>query len=113
MNDVVRQVGGAFGVAIIGSVINSVYRDRMTDAVAGLPPQAAEPASDSVGAALAVSAQLGGEAGSLLLAAARAAFVDAMGIAALIAASVAFIGALLVRRFMPPRHVGESGAGSD
>jgi hypothetical protein len=103
MNDVVRMVGGAFGVAIIGSVINSVYSDRMTDATAGLPPQAAEPAGDSVGAALAVSAQLGGEAGTMLMTAAQSAFVDAMGFAALIAAAVAFAGALLVRRFMPPR----------
>jgi EmrB/QacA subfamily drug resistance transporter len=104
MNDVVRQVGGAFGVAIIGSVINSVYSDRMTDATAGLPSQAAGPAGDSVGAALAVSAQLGGEAGNVLTAAAQGAFVDAMGIAALIAAGVALVGALLVRRFMPARH---------
>ncbi len=106
MNDVVRQVGGAFGVAIIGSVINSVYSDRMTGATAGLPPQAAGPAGDSVGAALAVSAQLGGETGTLLISAARSAFVDAMGIAALLAAAVAFAGALLVRRFMPPRAIG-------
>jgi hypothetical protein len=105
MNDVVRQVGGAFGVAIIGSVINSVYRDRMIDPTAALPPRAAEPAGDSVGAALAVSAQLGGETGTMLMTAARSAFVDAMGFAALIGATVVLIGALLVRRFMPPHEV--------
>ena len=37
MNDVTRQVAGAFGVAVIGSVINTVYGGRMTEAVAGLP----------------------------------------------------------------------------
>ncbi len=42
MNDVTRQVAGAFGVAIIGSLINTVYADRMTDATAALPPAAAD-----------------------------------------------------------------------
>src|SRR4029453_15724526 len=50
MNDLLRQLGGALGVAIIGSVMNTVYRDRMVDVVAALPAQAAALAGDSVGA---------------------------------------------------------------
>ena len=52
MNDVTRQTGGALGVAIIGSVLTSLYSSRVADAVdavAGLPLAAAESAKDSIG----------------------------------------------------------------
>ena len=52
--------------------------------MSALQAQAAEPAKDSVGAALVVAGQLGGAAGDVLAATARTAFVDAMGVAALL-----------------------------
>jgi hypothetical protein len=104
MNDVVRQVAGALGIAIIGSIMNTVYRDRMMDATGGLPDGAIEPARDSVGAALGVATQIGGPAGDALAVAARSGFVDAMGIAALTAAAVALGGALIVARWLPAHH---------
>jgi EmrB/QacA subfamily drug resistance transporter len=107
MNDVVRQVAGAFGVAIIGSVMNSVYGSKMADPTAGLPAEAAEPAQDSVGAALGVAGQLSGAAGDALATAARSAFVDAMGIAALVAAGVALVGGVIVAKWLPSGHVAE------
>ncbi|MCC6790690.1 MAG: DHA2 family efflux MFS transporter permease subunit, partial [Thermomicrobiales bacterium] len=106
MNDVVRQVAGAFGVAIIGSIMNTVYSDRMADASATLPAEAAGPARDSVGAALAIAVRLDGAMGNALASAARAAFVDAMGIAALTGAAVALAGAVMVLRWLPARHEG-------
>jgi len=106
MNDVVRQVAGALGVAIIGSIMNTAYRDRMSDDVGNLPDPAADAARDSVGAAIHVASEVGGPAGEALAAAARASFVDAMGIAALVAASIAIIGAAVVARWLPP-HDGE------
>lgn len=105
MNDVVRQVAGAFGVAIIGSIMNSVYGSKMADPTAGLAAEAAEPAQDSVGAALVVAGQLSGAAGNALAAAARSAFVDAMGIAALVAAGVSLAGGLVVAKWLPSGHV--------
>ena len=39
MNDVVREVGGTLGVAVLGSVLASSYGDGMDGAVAGLPPR--------------------------------------------------------------------------
>jgi len=103
MNDLLRQLGGAMGVAVIGSVINTVYRDRMTDAVAGLPPGAAGAAHDSVGAAVAIAGQVGGAAGQALAGVARAGFVDALGGAAVLAAGVAILTAVFVARVMPAR----------
>ena len=103
MNDLLRQLGGAMGVAIIGSVMNTVYRDRMAPLVGGLPAQAAQAAADSVGAALASATQLGGAAGTVLAAAARQSFVDALAIAAVVAAAVAAATAVFVAVAMPAR----------
>jgi len=104
MNDTTRQVGGALGIAILGSVLSSAYRSGIEESTAGLPPEATEVASDSVGAALAVAAQVGGPAGEALAAAARTAFIDAMGTATVIAAGIAFLGALLALAFLPARE---------
>jgi hypothetical protein len=101
MNDLLRQLGGALGIAIIGSVMNTVYRDRMAEAVAGLPAPAAAAAADSIGAAVAIAARVGGVAGDALAAVARGAFVDALHVAAIVAAAVAVGTAAFVARAMP------------
>ena len=106
MNDTTRQIGGAFGVAILGSILNTIYSTNMADQVAGLPPQAAGPAQDSVGAAVGIGAQMGGPAGQALTDAARASFVDGMHTAFLVAAAVALFAAVMVYRFMPAHHLG-------
>lgn len=100
MNDAVRQVGGALGVAVLGSVQASRFGEVMAPAVEGLPAAAAEAASDSIGGALAV-AQANGPGGAALAETARVAFADAMGDALFIAAGIALVGALLVARFLP------------
>ena len=105
MNDVTRQVAGAFGVAVIGSVINTVFNSRMQDAVSSLPPEAANAASDSVGAAARVASMLPPEIAGPLVAAAKIGFTDALGVAVIVAAAIAITGAVLVLKFMPPRHL--------
>ncbi|MPZ68101.1 MAG: DHA2 family efflux MFS transporter permease subunit [Actinobacteria bacterium] len=101
MNDTTRMVGGALGVAVIGSVLSSAYSSSMAGATVGLPPAAASAASDSVGTALAVAGRLPADAGSALAATARSAFVDGMGSAVLVGAGVALAGALVALRFLP------------
>jgi EmrB/QacA subfamily drug resistance transporter len=103
MNDLLRQLGGAMGVAVIGSVMNTAYRDRMADAVSGLPAQAAAAASDSVGAAVAIAGRIGGPAGQALAGVTRSSFVDALATAAIVAAVVAVLTAIFVVRLMPAR----------
>ena len=58
MNDTTRQVGGAFGVAIIGSVMSSLYGSRVVDVFtqAGVTGAPAEVAKEGLGQALAVAA---------------------------------------------------------
>ena len=101
MNDVVREVGGTLGVAVLGSFLSSGFSSAMDSSVAGLSPEQAHAASDSVGAAHAVAAQLDATAAPTLVAAADQAFVDAMATTATIAAAVALIGAA-DRGHVPP-----------
>lgn len=118
MNDTTRQVGGAFGIAIIGSLLNSIYSSGMNDsqAVSSLPPEDAAAASNSIGMAVEVAGGLPAPAGEALMTAARGDFVEAMGVAFLVAAAVALAGAVIVARFMPARHLGgegQAGGGED
>jgi EmrB/QacA subfamily drug resistance transporter len=102
MNDTTRMVGGALGVAVLGSVLASSYGAAIEPVLRGAPPQVAEVAGDSIGGATTIAAQIG-EAGRALLAAARAAYVDGMGDALLVGAAVAAVGAVLVLLFLPAR----------
>jgi Na+/melibiose symporter-like transporter len=102
MNDTTRQVGGAFGVAILGSVVNAMYSSRMT-APPGAPAEIAGLVKDSVGGAIAVAQRLGGPEGTALANMARQAFLDAMDAAMIVAAAVALAGAVVAWRFMPAR----------
>ncbi len=71
------ELGGALGIAIFGSIGAAVYRNVMTFTIpAGIPPEAAEAARDTLGGAVAVSQQLPAPVGDALLEAARAAFVQ-------------------------------------
>ena len=74
MNDVTRQVAGALGTAVIGSLITSLYASRIGDSVAALPEQARVAAEDSIGQANAVAAQLPAEQGASLAETAADAF---------------------------------------
>ncbi|MEW6475325.1 MAG: MFS transporter [Actinomycetota bacterium] len=102
MNDTTRMVGGALGVAVIGSVLSSSYATAVRPALGGLPEPAATAAGDSIGAAVHAAATAGPAAANLL-ATARSAFVAAMGDALLIGAAVAALGAVLALCFLPAR----------
>jgi Na+/melibiose symporter-like transporter len=106
MNDVVRELGGTLGVAVLGSIVSTSYASGMDDATAGMPHGAAEAASDSVGGAHEVAGQMGGGAAELI-AVADQAFVDAMTTAASVAAGVALVGALVAAAFLPSRAKSE------
>jgi EmrB/QacA subfamily drug resistance transporter len=105
MNDTTRQVGGALGVAVLGSVLAAGYGTAIAPALRGAPPQVAQAAGDSIGAAATIAAQLG-PVGQGLLEAARLAFIQGMGDALQLGAGVAALAALLVLLFLPARATG-------
>ena len=104
VNDTTRELGGALGVAILGSLLTSAYRDGLGDALAGAPAPAVEAARSSLGGALAVAEQLGDGA---IADAARAAFVDGLGIAVLVGAAMTLLGAAFVAWHLRPSRTGE------
>jgi EmrB/QacA subfamily drug resistance transporter len=97
-NTVARMVSGALGVAVLGSLISTLYTRDLE--AAGVP----EPAAESVGAASAIAARLPPEQGGSLLAAAGDAFSGAMGTGMLVAAALAAAAAVLVARLLPRAH---------
>ena len=105
LNDTFRQVSGALGIGVFGSIFNSVYSSSITDALGGLPTQAAAAAQNSIGAAMQIAADNGGAAGDALRIAAGNAFIDGQGVVFIATAIVAFVGGLFVLRFMPAHDV--------
>jgi MFS transporter, DHA2 family, multidrug resistance protein len=104
----VRMVGGAFGAAILGSVINATYRGHLH--LDGLPAQAAAAVRDSVAAGVAVAKQAGS---AELLAMVRDAFIHGMDTALLVCAGVTAAGVILALLFLPRRETATAGAGVD
>lgn len=93
LNDTVREMGGAVGIALIGSVLNSAYRTNIEPTVASLPPEVAEPVTSGIGGALAVAGKMG-TGGAALVDASRQAFVDGMAPALYLGAGLALAAAV-------------------
>jgi EmrB/QacA subfamily drug resistance transporter len=113
MNSSVMQVGGALGVAVIGSVLASGYRSVVGATLAGhaVPAVAATAIKSSVGGALEVAQRAPAGLGAALAAVARHGFVHGMGLAMPVAAGVALAGAMVVLVFLPARAQGDPDAG--
>jgi EmrB/QacA subfamily drug resistance transporter len=86
MNDLARELGGALGIAVLGSVLQSVYRSNLD--VGGLPAPAANQAKSS----LALAVRLGPD----VTASAENAFVDGLHLALWIGAGVMLAAAAAV-----------------
>ncbi len=104
-NGVAIQVGGALGVAVIGSVMLTRYQNHMTASLAGqhVPAAAAQTILGSLGGALAVAESVGGATGVLLAHVARAAFMSGNKVSLAIGSAVALGGAFLVLAALPSR----------
>jgi EmrB/QacA subfamily drug resistance transporter len=100
-NTVARMVSGALGVAVIGSLISSLYANDVEGSLGGLPPAAQAGAEDSIGAASAIAGQLPPDVASGVLATTGDAFTGAMGVGLTIAAVLAALTAVVVARFLP------------
>ena len=105
VNDATREVGSALGVAVLGSVVSSTYRPRVTDAIRGvpLPEEAVHAIPEHVGAAMGAAAVLGGEPGRMLVGTASDAFADGMSTGFLVGAAAMALGAVIVALFLPAR----------
>jgi DHA2 family multidrug resistance protein-like MFS transporter len=101
ISETAYELGGAMGVALLGSLATGVYRSELGEAPAG--------ASDTLGGAVHVAASLPAEAGDALLEAARTAFTDGVRATSIVAAALALIATIAVGRALRAEH--ESGEG--
>ncbi len=101
VNDTTREVGGALGIAVLGSLVASAYQSSVHSAVSRLPHALGSAVNSSVGEALGVAHALPGRAGQHLATLASNAYTDAMGTALVIAAVVALAAAVMVLVFFP------------
>jgi hypothetical protein len=105
VNDTTRELGGALGVAVLGSLIASLYRADL--------PASAHSATTSLGAGLDAAATLPGPAGAALAHAARAAYVHAFDITMLVAVGVALLTAALISFVLRPVALAEADESSE
>jgi EmrB/QacA subfamily drug resistance transporter len=105
VNDTTRELGGALGVAVLGSLLSSAYATNVAAGLDGTPApdEVKAAAGESLGVAISVANQIGGEAGQRLTAVAQAGFLDAMSTSLLVAAAVAGVGSVLTYVFLPSR----------
>jgi MFS transporter, DHA2 family, multidrug resistance protein len=104
VNDTTRQVGGALGVAIIGSAVSSVYASRIVSLSDrfGLNAASTEEAESSLGSAQRVGSGLGTQA-SAFIEEANEVFVDAMAIGMRVSIVVVAFAFVMAWKFLPAR----------
>jgi Na+/melibiose symporter-like transporter len=109
MNDTTRQMGGALGVAVIGSVLASVYRPGVGARLAELhaPESVIASARDSIGGAVDAAGSLAEPLRSSVIAASRSEFVNAFHGALFVGAAVLFAAAAIVFALLPARAAAE------
>ena len=109
VNDVSRELGGALGIAVLGSLMNGVYRTEMAEPTGGLPPGAGEKARGSLAAAQQLGEQLGPQGQQLLLHA-QTAFLHGFTRGLVGGAALLLLGALFVAVRAPGRAESRSNA---
>jgi EmrB/QacA subfamily drug resistance transporter len=107
INDVSRELGGALGIAVLGSILNTAYRTGLDQHTTALPTTLADKARSSVGAAQAIGHQLGA---TDLVTHANDAFVHGISLALITGAATLIAGAIFVALRAPGRTESEANA---
>ncbi|MEU1269572.1 MFS transporter [Streptomyces sp. NPDC005799] len=111
VNDTALELGGALGIAVLGSLLGTAYRDELTDLVGNrLPAEAMETAKDSVGAGLAVAQRVaqdpsvGPQQAQAAVDAVHQAFAHGVAQTSLIGGIIMAAGTLIVLAVLPSRR---------
>jgi hypothetical protein len=105
MNDTTRQMGGALGVAIIGSIVATSYRPGIANRLSALHLSSADisAAKDSIGGAVGLAKSLPLSIRSVVATAAKLQFVSGLRSALVIGAGVVLVAAVIVLVYLPAR----------
>ncbi|MBU6244214.1 MAG: MFS transporter [Actinomycetales bacterium] len=110
VNDAIAELGGSFGVAILGTAMSITYRqnieaaiDAAPDAVSRIPASAIDAARESLASASIAAGAVPSDLAEAYGAVVGRAFVSGMGWALFIGAGIVLIGALIAWRFFPER----------
>jgi EmrB/QacA subfamily drug resistance transporter len=101
MNDVTREFGTAFGVAVLGSLLAFRYSAGLLDATAGLPDDEADAARNNVADALDVANRLDDSTGERLVDAARSAFTSGLTLAVVVSVALLLLVAMTAFVWLP------------
>lgn len=96
VNDTTREVGGAVGLALLGSLLSIGYRNGISSVLPSVPAPLRGFVEDSIAGALVVAEQAPGPQGAALAAVARDAFIDGLGTAFTVAAVIGAVAAVVV-----------------
>ena len=112
MNDTTRQVGGAIGVAVLGSLLSSHYRPSLSSALTGkVPASLVTAARDSVGRAVGVAKDpthpLPARVRTEIISAAHQSFIGGLHLASVVAAAIVLIAVAGVVIWLPARAADE------
>jgi MFS family permease len=105
VNDTTRELGGALGIAILGSIANSAFRAGIDLSGLGLPAAAQAHGEESVGAAARLASAVPG--GDAVQARAADAFAHAFNVASVVSLGLAVVAAALVVWFARPKRDGD------
>lgn len=110
-NDTSLELGGSLGIALLGSLLGTAYRDELADLVGGrLPTAAMETAQDSVGGGLAVAEQIalnpadGAQQAQALVDAVHEAFAHSVAQTSLVGGIIMAAGTIIVLAVLPGRR---------
>ncbi|WP_329133677.1 MFS transporter [Streptomyces sp. NBC_00670] len=106
LSNTFRQVGGALGIAVLGSVLSTAYRNGIEGSLSRVPAGLRHTAGESIEATLGVAHKLGPR-GDALVGPANDAFLHAMHVTALWGAGVAVLGAVVAGVFLPGKAPAE------
>jgi len=100
-NDTTRELGGALGVAVLGSLVTSRYTSGVDGSFAELSEEVRNVARASLGGVRGLIEQNVLAPDTPLLGVAKRAFVDGLSLAAIVGAVVAAVAAFVVKRYLP------------
>ncbi|QKW19350.1 MFS transporter [Kitasatospora sp. NA04385] len=108
LNNTFRQVGGSLGIAVLGALLSTVYRNGMDDHLAAVPAPVRDRAGESIESTLGVAERLHLPA---LVDPAKDAFIHAMHVVSGVSAGVTVLGALLALLLLPGKGAAPAGPG--